>query len=75
MSRELDPIKPQVPDAKKILCMDCEHRDKTVLSINGKVLPVGATKMYCAQYRSGTGKPYDVLFKNAECERYKKENA
>ena len=75
MRRKFDPIKPQTPDAKKILCMDCEYRDKTVLSINGKVLPVGATKMYCSQFRNRTGKPYDVLFNNAECERYKKENA
>lgn len=75
MSREFDPIKPQTPDAKKILCMDCEYRDRTVLNINGKVLPVGATKMYCLKYKNKTGKPYDVLFKNADCERYKKENA
>ena len=74
MKRTLDPIKPQTPDASKIMCMTCEHRDKFALRIRDKIVPVGATKIYCSEYNSGTGKPYDVLFANAKCPRYKKEN-
>ena len=74
MKRKLDPIKPQTPDTRQIACMNCEYRDKMVFRLNGKLLRVGATKMYCSEYPDGTGKPYDVLFRNTQCERYKKEN-
>lgn len=68
-------VRCQTPDAKSIKCKDCVYRDRSVIEISGKVIPVGVTKAYCKMYIGNphdAGKPNDVLFRNADCEFYKK---
>lgn len=69
-------IKGQFPDRDKILCKDCIFRDHTHVKIGEKEIPVGITKAYCDAYQpppASNGKPHDVLFNNADCEFYAKE--
>ena len=71
------PIKGQFPDKEKIICKDCMFRDKTLIELGDKKIPVGVTKAFCEKYESppkSNGKPHDVLFeKNGICEYYQKE--
>ena len=69
-------IKGQFPDRDKIICKDCKFRDKTVIELGEKEIPVGVTKAFCDMYQAppaSNGKPHDVLFNNADCEFYVKE--
>lgn len=69
-------IKGQFPDRNKILCKDCIFRDHAYIKIGEKEISVGITKIYCDAYQPppvSNGKPYDVLFNNADCEFYAKE--
>lgn len=69
------PMKGQFPDKTKIMCRDCIHRDKTVVSIGGKEIPVGITKSFCEMYQAppdSNGKPSSVLFENSQCDFYEK---
>ena len=69
-------IKGQFPDRDKIICKDCIFRDKTVIELGEKEIPVGVTKAFCDMYQAppaSNGKPHDVLFNNADCEFYVKE--
>lgn len=71
------PIKGQFPDANTILCKDCMFRDKTVVEIGDKEIPVGITKAFCEKYEKppkSNGKPHDVLFEDGICDYYEKEN-
>lgn len=70
------PMMMQSPDANKIACKDCAFRDKTILEYNGKIIPVGITKSFCKIYEpppKTNGKPSDVMFINAKCKYYHKE--
>lgn len=70
------PIRGQFPDKTKIMCKDCIHRDKTVVKIKGKEIPVGVTKSFCEMYQeppASNGKPHEVLFENVQCDFYEKE--
>ena len=70
------PIKGQFPNKEKIICKDCVFRDKTLIELGGKEIPVGVTKAFCAKYEAppkSNGKPHDVLFENRICEYYQKE--
>ena len=69
-------IKGQFPDRNKIICKDCIFRDRTVIELGEKEIPVGVTKAFCDMYQAppaSNGKPHDVLFSNADCEFYVKE--
>lgn len=46
------PIKGQFPDKEKIICKDCIFRDKTLVEIGNKKIPVGATKSFCEKYEA-----------------------
>lgn len=64
------------PDPKNIICKDCAFRDKTVVKLNDKTIPVGVTKSFCKIYEAPpktNGKPLDILFQNADCKYYRKE--
>lgn len=71
-SRERDPIIGTFSDLEKIKCKDCIYRDKRL--VLGK--DTGARKAWCEIYtkEDGISKPTEILFKNADCEFYKKEN-
>lgn len=70
------PIKGQFPDKEKIICKDCIFRDKTLIELGDKKIPVGITKAFCKKYEAppkSNGKPHDVLFNSGDCEFYTKE--
>lgn len=71
--KTVDPIKPQTPQVSKIKCATCKFRDKTTITIKGIVRPVGVTRGQCKIYSDSRGKPYDVLFENADCLYYEKD--
>lgn len=71
-----EPMKGTFPDPKEIKCKDCAFRDKTVVKLGEKVLHVGVTKAFCKIYEKPpktNGKPSAVLFQNADCKYYQKE--
>ena len=55
------------PDIQKIQCKDCIFREKD--RFNGAVK--GATLSLCECF---DGKPYDILWENAECIYYESED-
>lgn len=74
--REFSPMKGVFPDPSKIMCKDCEYRDKTQISIGSNIMNVGVTKAFCEMFPKGgesNGKPYDILFQNAKCGFYLKD--
>lgn len=73
--REFSPMKATHPDPNRIQCKDCVNRDRTMVKLpSGKVIPSGITKDFCVVYSiQDNGKPYEVLFQNAECRYYVKE--
>lgn len=74
--RELDPMKAAWPDPDKIKCRDCFNRDKTEVKLGGKVVKCGITKSFCNAYPpppDSNGKPLEVLFQNADCRFYAKD--
>ena len=70
------PIKGTFPDRDKIRCRDCLFRDGTKIIVYGKSIPVGVTKARCDKYKPPiyNTKPHDVLFRNADCKYYIKDN-
>ena len=71
--QHFSPMKTQVPDGTQIACKDCVHRDRTIVHINGKDIPVGVTKVNCDMITYPDDKPSEVLFLNAECPFYERE--
>lgn len=74
-------IKAQKPNPYKIRCKDCEYRDRTFIAVKGngavaKVINCGVTRATCEKFKPPEyiSKPHEVLFDNADCEFYKKEN-
>ena len=62
--------------ADEIVCKDCAFRDKTVVKLDGVEIPVGVTKGFCKIYEKPpktNGKPINVLFQNADCKYYRKD--
>lgn len=72
MPRENDPIIGTFPDEKQIKCKDCKFRDKKLVLGKDK----GAAKCWCDIYteQEGVPKPVAILFKNADCRFYEKED-
>lgn len=71
--KNFSPMMVQTPNGNKIECKDCIHRDKTVITINKKTIPIGITKGNCDMFIYPDNKPSEVLFQNAKCEYYEKE--
>jgi hypothetical protein len=74
--REFDPMVGTFPDKNKIICKDCVYRDRTVVDLGGKKLPVGITKSFCEIFLpppKTNGKPTEVLFHGGDCKYYKQE--
>lgn len=70
------PIHGTWADPKKIMCKDCAFRDKTIVKLDGEILPVGVTRSFCQIYEAPpktNGKPTGILFQNAECKYYQKD--
>lgn len=69
------PMKMQGADPNKVVCKDCEFRDRTSFELNGRIIPTGMTKSWCNVYtkENSNGKPLDVLLRNASCKYYMKE--
>ena len=57
-----------------IKCRDCVFR-KPDLIRDGAVIVKGYINRYCKVYTPGisSGKPNDILFKNADCKYYRKD--
>lgn len=70
------PMIVQGSDPNKIVCKDCEFRDKRTFEHNGKIIPIGAIKSWCKVYtkENSNGKPIGVLMRNEKCEYYMKED-
>lgn len=72
----VSPMRGIFPDPEKIKCRDCFNRDRTEVKILGKMKKVGITKAFCAAYPEppdSRGKPSEVLFQNADCRFYVKD--
>ena len=68
--REFTPMHGSFPDPEKIACKNCAFRDKTVVELLGKRIASGYTKGSCEMYSL---KPHAVLFNNAPCQNYRKD--
>lgn len=65
---------PTFPD-DDIKCKDCVFR-KPDLVIEGKTIVKGYKNGYCKVYTEDIrGKPNEVLFKNANCKHYRKDDS
>lgn len=76
MAREFDPIKMASPDPEKIVCRDCVYRDMDEIDLGDVVIKTGITKGFCDAFPEGgvtNGKPLDVLFQNAKCPEYERD--
>jgi len=74
--QEESPIRGTWADADKIQCKDCFLRDRTQVTVNGKIFNVGVTRAYCAAYPEppdSNGKPHAVLFYGENCKFYQNE--
>lgn len=72
-TRIFSPMKCQVADANNIACKDCEHRDRTVINVDGKKISVGITRSNCEMFVYPDSKPSDILFNGADCDFYEEE--
>lgn len=73
--REFDPIKGTWPNPNTVKCRDCVHRDKTIVMIGERNVAVGVTRSFCGVYtKEVNGKPHEILFQNADCDYYMKDD-
>lgn len=69
-----DDFKPTFP-ADDIVCKDCVFRKLDLKDENGNVIVKGYKNGYCEVYDKKTsGKPNEILFNNANCKYYMKED-
>lgn len=71
--REFTPITGQWADPEKVVCKDCEFRDRTVVELFGEKTPCGVTRGNCEIFKDPTIKPMDILLHGAPCQYYTKE--
>lgn len=71
--REFSPMHCESPDANEIFCRDCSFRDKTTIDLGDGEIPVGVTKAYCDIYIEPNSKPNKILFQQAPCDFYVKD--
>ena len=72
--REQEPLKGVFPNPKKIKCKDCVFRDKGQMELGGKAIEYGVTKDQCEIFQKPNYKYHEILFQNANCEFYVKDN-
>ena len=48
-------------------CKGCKHA-KEDLVVNGKVIIDGSSNMFCEKYKTGNGKPLDIVDGKRPCE-------
>lgn len=74
-SDKFTPMKGVFPNTNKVPCRTCVFRDKTVLSINGKLIRIGVTRDYCLKYKKdeSNGKPVGILLHGEECDYYRRD--
>lgn len=64
----------QTADPSKMRCKDCLFRDKTVIKLNGREIPVGVMKDTCMMFnKPGHWKPTDIVLRNADCLLYERD--
>lgn len=70
-----DPIKAQTANVNTIRCRDCLYRDRTTITVDGEVMPVGITRGTCLVFDGirGNLKPHDVYYNNALCPMYEQD--
>jgi len=71
--REFSPMHCESPNVNEIFCRDCSFRDKTTIDLDGKEILVGVTKAYCDIYVKPNSKPTEILFQQAPCDFYVKD--
>ena len=71
--REFSPMHCESPDGNEIFCRDCAFRDKTTIEWDGKNISVGVTKAYCDIFVEPNSKPNEILFQQAPCDFYVKD--
>lgn len=72
--REQDVMRGQWADPNKIDCTTCIWRDMETVELDGKILPVGATRCFCERFPKGEMyKPTAVLFNGEHCDYYLEE--
>lgn len=71
--REFSPMKCQMADPNEIFCRDCAFRDKTEIKVGGDTIKVGITKAQCDVYVYPNKKPSAVLFQEAPCDYWVKD--
>lgn len=71
--REFSPMKGEMPNPNEIFCRDCIFRDKTIIDLDSKIIPVGITKDFCDIFVSPNSKPSDILFQQAPCDYWVKD--
>lgn len=67
--READELRVQWSKPDRVQCVDCVNRDRTIVEINGKKIPVGATRYYCDVYEN---KPTAILLRGALCDYFER---
>lgn len=64
----------QWANPSKIECTDCIFRDLDTVEIDGKEIPVGATRCFCDMYPEGEAyKPTGVLMRGEHCDFFERE--
>jgi hypothetical protein len=71
--REFSPMKGEMPNPNEIFCRDCTFRDKTTIDLGSGEIPVGVTKAYCDIFVLPNCKPNDILFQQAPCDYWVKD--
>ena len=72
------PMRFQGANPETVQCKDCVFRDKTILELGEKKIPVGVVKSWCEVYSkdiSPGGKPVGILFETEKCKHYRKDDS
>ena len=75
--REFDPVVGSFPDKDGISCKDCKFRDKEVLELGSRIIPVGVARDTCSVFDGDKVgyKPHDILFGLEDCEFYEEDES
>lgn len=71
--KRFTPLIVQNPNPDLIACKNCLNRDKTIIEIGDKIIPVGITKGICKIFTGppkDNGKPHEVMFNNKPCKMF-----
>lgn len=57
-----------------IECTDCIYRDVETIKLDGKEIPIGATRCFCDMYPEGVEmKPTGITLRGEHCEFFERE--